>query len=64
MIDKTFFENIHTAFMAEQLTDAEKQAIGALLKREISELLEGYQLGSVSETNILKSALFKIENTL
>ena len=46
------------------LTIEELDIISFLLRREIDECQEGWQLGSVIQNNIMKSALLKIkENT-
>ena len=46
------------------LTIEELDIISFLLRREIDECQEGWQLGSLIQSNIMKSALLKIkENT-
>ena len=43
------------------LTTEELDVISSLLEREIDECQEGWQLGSLIQSNIMKSALLKIK---
>ena len=44
-----------------KLTIEELDIISFLLRREIDECQEGWQLGSLIQSNIMKSALLKIK---